>query len=287
MAQKRGLGRGLDALLGDYETAPASGVQQLDVYLIDTNLDQPRKAFDEDKLNELAGSISRHGMVQPIIVKKNGDRYTIIAGERRFRAARIAGLSSVPVVVRDMPDAEVMEVALIENLQRENLNPIEEAAAIRFLMSQHDLTQEEVASRLSKSRPAIANSLRLLALPGAVQDMLREGRLQAGHARAIAAIKDEAAATALAEDIAAHGLSVREAEARARTINESGERPAKPAPSPAPRDADIAAAEEQLRNALGTRVTIAGTQERGRIVIEYYTREGLDALYTALTTDNA
>ena len=164
MAMKKGLGRGLDALLGDYTAAPPEGVRQTDVYLIDTNADQPRKTFDEEKLRELADSIARHGMVQPIIVRQNGERFVIVAGERRFRAARMAGLTQVPVIVKALDDAEVMEVALIENLQRENLNPIEEAAAIRFLMEQHDLTQEEVAKRLAKSRPAIANSLRLLNL---------------------------------------------------------------------------------------------------------------------------
>lgn len=176
MAMKKGLGRGLDALLGDYTAAPPEGVRQTDVYLIDTNADQPRKTFDEEKLRELADSIARHGMVQPIIVRQNGERFVIVAGERRFRAARMAGLTQVPVIVKALDDAEVMEVALIENLQRENLNPIEEAAAIRFLMEQHDLTQEEVAKRLAKSRPAIANSLRLLNLDDGVQDYVREGK---------------------------------------------------------------------------------------------------------------
>ena len=185
MAMKKGLGRGLDALLGDYTAAPPEGVRQTDVYLIDTNADQPRKTFDEEKLKELADSIARHGMVQPIIVRQNGERFVIVAGERRFRAARLAGLTQVPVIVKALDDAEVMEVALIENLQRENLNPIEEAAAIRFLMEQHDLTQEEVAKRLAKSRPAIANSLRLLNLDDGVQDYVREGKLSAGAARVL------------------------------------------------------------------------------------------------------
>ena len=156
MAMKK-LGRGLDALLGDFTATPPEGVVQADIYMIDTNADQPRKTFDEDRLNELAESLKRHGMVQPIIVHQNGDRYTIVAGERRFRAARLAGFQTVPVIVKQFDDAEIQEIALVENLQRESLNPIEEAAAIRFLMQQHDLTQEEVSSRLSKSRPAIAN----------------------------------------------------------------------------------------------------------------------------------
>lgn len=289
MAQKRGLGRGLDALLGDYEVQPAAGVKQVDVYLIDTNLEQPRKAFDEEKLKELAGSIERHGMVQPIIVRQNGERFTIIAGERRYRAARMAGMSSVPVVVREMQDDEVMEVALIENIQREDLNPIEEAAAIRFLMREHDLTQEEVAQRLSKSRPAIANSLRLLNLPSAVQDMLREGKMQSGHARALAAIKDEMQLTALAKEIAELGLSVRDAENRVRLLNEADTAQpaaAKPRTKKAQeRNADIQAAEEQLRNALGTRVSILGTEHSGKVVIEYFSKEDLQAIYDAIIHD--
>ena len=216
MAMKKGLGRGLDALLGDYTAAPPEGVQQTDVYLIDTNADQPRKTFDEEKLKELADSIARHGMVQPIIVRQNGERFVIVAGERRFRAARLAGLTQVPVIVKALDDAEVMEVALIENLQRENLNPIEEAAAIRFLMEQHDLTQEEVAKRLAKSRPAIANSLRLLNLDDGVQDYVREGKLSAGAARALVAVKDARKQRTLAQEASLRGLSVREVQPTTR-----------------------------------------------------------------------
>ena len=183
------LGKGLDSLFGDYEKQENDVVKMIPVTLIDNNPGQPRKHFNEEKLNELADSIREHGIVQPLIVKKNGERYTIIAGERRFRAAMIAELKEVPALVRDMDGREVMEVALIENIQRENLNPIEEAAAIRFLMDEHDLTQEEVAKRLSKSRPAIANSVRLLQLPGIVQDLLREGGIQPGHARVLASIR--------------------------------------------------------------------------------------------------
>ena len=193
MANKnnKGLGKGLDSLFGSYEAKETDVVRMISVDLIDNNPEQPRKSFNEEKLNELAESIQQHGIVQPLIVQKRDERYTIIAGERRFRAARIAGLREVPAIVREMDGREVMEVALIENIQRENLNPIEEAAAIRFLMKEHDLTQEEVAKRLSKSRPAIANSVRLLQLPDDVQDYLREGRIQPGHARVLAAIEDD------------------------------------------------------------------------------------------------
>lgn len=287
MAMKKGLGRGLDALLGDYTAAPPEGVRQTDVYLIDTNADQPRKTFDEEKLKELADSIARHGMVQPIIVRQNGERFVIVAGERRFRAARLAGLTQVPVIVKALDDAEVMEVALIENLQRENLNPIEEAAAIRFLMEQHDLTQEEVAKRLTKSRPAIANSLRLLNLDDGVQDYVREGKLSAGAARALVAVKDARKQRTLAQEASLRGLSVREVERRAHAANNEEEirRMKAEQKAEATRGCssnDLYAAQEQLRERLGTRVAINGTEEQGKLVIEYYSKDMLEGLYELL-----
>lgn len=285
MTMKKGLGKGLDALLGDFTAAPAEGVKQVDVHDIDTNLEQPRKAFDEEKLRELAASISVHGVVQPILVRPNGTRFTIVAGERRFRAARMAGLERVPVVVRDMQDAEVLEVALVENLQREDLNPIEEAAGIRFLMQQHDLTQEEVSSRLGKSRPAIANALRLLNLPGSVQDLLREGKLLPGHARALVTIKEEGAQEALAQKIASEGLSAREAEVRAKAlIAGSAEEPVSRAAQKEKQnpDADLAEAEARLREKLATKVTIFGSQRSGKIIIEYFSKDDLNGLYDLL-----
>lgn len=287
MAMKKGLGRGLDALLGDYAAAPPEGVLQADVYLIDTNAEQPRKTFDEEKLKELADSIARHGMVQPIIVRQNGDRYVIVAGERRFRAARMAGLTQVPVIVKAFDDAQVMEVALIENLQRENLNPIEEAAAIRFLMEQHDLTQEEVAKRLAKSRPAIANALRLLNLSEGVQEYVRTGQLSAGAARALVGVKDPGKQCALAQEAALQGLSVREVERRAQAANNEAERKRAKAEQKAEAargriSNDLYAAQEQLQEHLGTRVTISGTEERGKLVIEYYSRDALEGLYELL-----
>lgn len=293
MAMKKGLGRGLDALLGDYTAQPPEGVQKADVYLIDTNADQPRKTFDEEKLQELANSIARHGMVQPIIVRPNGERYVIVAGERRFRAARLAGLTEVPVLIKALDDEQVMEVALIENLQRENLNPIEEAAAIRFLMEQHDLTQEEVAKRLAKSRPAIANSLRLLNLEDSVQELVREGKLSAGAARAIVAVKDPFSQRLLADEAVTGRLSVREVERRANLIHagkleedrqlREGQRAALAQPR---LSNDLFFAQEQLREHLGTRVTIAGTEERGKVTIEYFSKDALDGLYLLLMGQN-
>ncbi|MFR5932934.1 MAG: ParB/RepB/Spo0J family partition protein [Oscillospiraceae bacterium] len=279
MAMKKGLGRGLDALLGDYTQPTPEGVQELDIHLIDTNAGQPRKEFDQEKLLELADSIRQHGVVQPIILRQKGERYVIVAGERRFRAARLAGLEKVPAIVKDLDEAQVMEVALIENLQREDLNPIEEAAAIRFLMQQHDLTQEEVSKRLSKSRPAIANSLRLLTLPEPVQAYLRNGKLQAGHARALAGLQDPEAQAVLADKIVGEGLSVRAAESLAR---EQGQKPPRQKKEPPATDPDLAAAEASLREWLGTKVSIQGSSQRGRIVIEYYNAELLQGIYDLL-----
>ncbi len=279
MAMKKGLGRGLDALLGDYTQPTPEGVQQVDIRRIDTNAGQPRKDFDQEKLQELADSIRQHGVVQPILLRQNGERYVIVAGERRFRAARLAGLDQVPAIVKDLDEAQVMEVALIENLQREDLNPIEEAAAIRFLMQQHDLTQEEVSKRLSKSRPAIANSLRLLSLPEPVQAYLRNGKLQAGHARALAGLQDPEAQAVLADKIVGEGLSVRAAESLAR---EQGQKPPRQKKEPPATDPDLAAAEASLREWLGTKVSIQGNSQRGRIIIEYYNAELLQGIYDLL-----
>ena len=279
MAMKKGLGRGLDALLGDYTQPTPEGVQQVDIRRIDTNAGQPRKDFDQEKLQELADSIRQHGVVQPIILRQKGERYVIVAGERRFRAARLAGLEKVPAIVKDLDEAQVMEVALIENLQREDLNPIEEAAAIRFLMQQHDLTQEEVSKRLSKSRPAIANSLRLLTLPEPVQAYLRNGKLQAGHARALAGLQDPEAQAVLADKIVGEGLSVRAAESLAR---EQGQKPPRQKKEPPATDPDLAAAETSLREWLGTKVSIQGSSQRGRIIIEYYNAELLQGIYDLL-----
>lgn len=279
--RNKGLGKGLDSLFGSYEAKENDVIRRVNVDLIDNNPDQPRKRFDEDKLSELADSIREHGIVQPLILKRNGDRYTIIAGERRFRAARMAEVREVPAIVRDMDDREVMEVALIENIQRENLNPIEEAAAINYLIEQHDLTQEEVAKRLSKSRPAITNTLRLLKLPNTVQDYIRTGRLQQGHARALAAITDDELLEKVADKCAEGGWSVRETEEQVRkaiTLAELHKRPRRSRRL----SNDLSAARSRLREKLGTRVEIQGDEHRGKIIIEYYTDEGLQSVYETI-----
>ena len=282
-AQKKGLGRGLDALLDPYalsveeQEESGTGVLLVNVREIDTNVLQPRKQFDEVSLKELADSIRLHGIVQPLIVKKKGNRYFIIAGERRFRAARLAGLEEVPVLVADYDEAEIHEVSLIENIQREDLNPIEEAAAIRFLMKQHDMTQEEVATRLGKSRPVIANALRLLQLPETVIDMLRNGTLSAGHGRALAGLSDNALIEQLATECVKNEYSVRALEERIKHLNDKkkpAEKKAKPALS-----SDLTGIDEAFRESLGTKVTLSGSSTRGKITIEYFNREDLERVY--------
>ena len=279
MAIKKGLGKGLDALLGDYQQPPEESVKEIDVNLIDTNSSQPRKSFDKEKLDELANSIKNHGIVQPIVVRRTGERYTIVAGERRYRAARIAGLNKVPVVVKDMDDYQVMEVALIENIQREDLNPIEEATAIRFLMVQNDLTQEEVAERLAKSRPSIANTLRLLNLPEEIQQYLKDGKLQSGHAKVILSLPEKPMQFRLADRIAEGGVSVREAERLAKAMLQPGREKKKPEQ---PADTDLKFAEDRLRDRLGTKVSIQGSQSKGKVIIEYYSRDELNGIYDIL-----
>ena len=270
MAAKKGLGRGLDALLESFEPgkAPAS-LQEVSVYDIDTNPDQPRKTFDEEKLEELASSIRTHGIVQPLILYRQGERYTIVAGERRFRAARLAGLKVVPAVITDKEEHELQEVSLIENLQREDLNPVEEAAAIRFLMVQHNLTQEEVSSRIGRSRPAVTNALRLLNLPERVQEMLKEGSLSAGHGKMLAGLNDPEKAEKLAQKTAKEGWSVRQLEEAVRLD-------ALPRKKVTHRmDPEVKRTASVLRSRLRAKVAIEGDQEKGKIVISYFSKDDL------------
>ncbi|MDO4568521.1 MAG: ParB/RepB/Spo0J family partition protein [Clostridia bacterium] len=282
---QKGLGRGLDALLGEYTSAPAEGVHDVDMSLIDINMDQPRKRFDDDKLEELRASIARHGVVQPIIVRRSGDRYLIVAGERRFRAAKLAGLSGIPAIIREFSDADIMEVALIENIQREDLNPIEIAEAVNFLIKQHDLTQEEVAERIGKSRTAVTNILRLLKLPPSVKDEVKRGSLQMGHARALAAL-DAGTAEKLAREAIAQDWSVREVERRASAAQSTVRTRARSKsqrPDALAQDADVQYVLNELRDKTGAKATLRGTLDRGALTLEYYSREHLEALIEALT----
>ncbi len=285
--QKKGLGRGLDALLDPYSAAPVqaeeAGIKKVSVRDIDNNLEQPRKQFDEQALNDLASSIKTHGIVQPLIVKEKNGRYMIIAGERRFRAARLAGLTEVPVIVADYDEAQIHEVSLIENIQREDLNPIEEAAAIRFLMQQHDMTQDEVSKRIGKSRPAVANALRLLQLPEKTLLLLKSGELSAGHGRALAGLSDAKMIEKLTDEAVRMGYSVRALEARVKNINEG--KAAQPTKPKAVLSPALSAFEEGLRDRLGTKVKINGGEAKGKIVIEYYNKEDLQHIYECILQD--
>ncbi|MDD3400444.1 MAG: ParB/RepB/Spo0J family partition protein [Eubacteriales bacterium] len=275
---RMGLGRGLDALLGGDTLNQQNGVMQIKVYEIDTNSKQPRKSFDEEKLKELAASIERHGIIQPLLVKQNGSRYTIIAGERRYRAARLLGMTTVPAILSDLDEQKTAEVSLIENIQREDLNPIEEANAIRFLMVQHDLTQEEVSERIGKSRPVIANSLRLLKLEKEVQSMLADGVLSAGHAKMLAGVDEKDRQVSLARLCVKEGWSVRMLEDELRQSN-------KKAPTKRIRSAqssEIQSITREFREHLRTKVVISGNEEKGKIVISYFSKDDLENIYQGI-----
>lgn len=280
MAKNKGLGRGLDALLDEIDAPEEARENRLEVnlYDIDTNPNQPRKTFDPEKLAELAASIKRHGIVQPILVRQNGARYTIVAGERRYRAARQAGLMKVPVTLTDIDEDTVMEISLVENIQRENLNPIEEAAAIKLLMQQHDLTQEEVSERVGKSRPAIANALRLLTLAKSVQKLIKDGRLSAGHGKMLAGVGDPRVQMELAEKCVESDWSVRRLEDEIR-FSEMPKRKRKEKPEPTP---EFRSAMHRMRAELGTKVSVQGDEEKGKLIIHYYSRDDLDRIYRTI-----
>ena len=280
MAKKtRGLGRGLEALLPDAEEVLSSGVQEISLGDIDPNPDQPRRTFSEESIAQLAQSIREQGVLQPILVTpQNGGRYRIVAGERRWRASRAAGLDKVPVIVRDMDVIQQMEIALIENLQREDLNPIEVAQGIRSLMQQCGYTQETVANRLSKSRPAVANLLRLLTLPEEVIDMVRQGSLSAGHARVLAGMENNAVKLALAKETIDKGYSVRQLEAIAAAAKAEPVQPKKAAPKKTTLSAELTELEGRIRETMGVRATLTGTVKKGKIVLQYYSQEELEHL---------
>ncbi|MGP1432210.1 MAG: ParB/RepB/Spo0J family partition protein [Treponema sp.] len=269
-------------------SSPAPIPQELDPRLLKPNPFQPRRIFNEESLQELAASIKDHGIIQPIIVEKNGNEYYIIAGERRTRAAILAGLSRVPVIFREFDNSKKLEIALIENIQRENLNPIEEAKAYQEIMQLSGLNQEETAKRVGKSRSAVANAMRLLQLPDGMQAALEKGFLSAGHARAILSLVNPADQQILFTRITEQGLSVREAEMQAAQLK-NGKRteqkqPAQSAKPPADDDSRfvIKDMEQQFIDALGTKVEIKGDLEKGIVYISYFSRADLDTLYDKL-----
>lgn len=274
---RRALGRGLDVLI---PSAPPSGYQEIPIGAIDPNPAQPRQRFDREALGELAASIREHGIMQPLVVSAGeGGRYCLIVGERRLQAAKLAGVEHVPAVVRETTDRQSLELALVENIQRADLNPLEEGAAYARLIREFGLTQQQVAQQVGRSRVAIANVLRLLELPATVKRALAGGRITEGHARALLGVKSEQTQLAILERIERDGLTVRQTEELARRLVE----PSRPAERPVARNPNVEAVEEELRRALGTGVTLRPGKRGGKIVIEYYSDEDFQSLYDRLT----
>lgn len=281
--RQKGLGRGLGALIDDFSTPDITGsITTLPLQKVEPNPRQPRRVFDDEELQALADSIAAHGIVQPLAVRDEGNGfYMIIAGERRWRAARLAGLSEVPVVVLDADDRTVMELALVENLQRQDLNPMEEAEGYRVLMEDYGLTQEQTAERVGKSRPAVANALRLLALPEEVRTLVESGALSAGHARAVLSLPSEKLQKAAAQKILALRLSVRQAEAMCKRMCAEA-KPAKP--KPALTVDYVGECEKALTRQLSRKVRIVNGKRKGRFELEFYGQDDLQRLYDALLT---
>ncbi len=297
MAKRQGLGRGLDALLGGIveETAPVvekaaavpekaaerepagDVVAMLRLSDIDPNRDQPRRQFEETALQELADSIRTVGVIQPILVSRTGERYTIIAGERRWRASRLAGLNEIPAIIRDWDEIRRLEAALVENLQRDDLNPVEEAMGVQRLMEQCGLTQEQTAERLGKSRPAVANLLRLLTLPESILNMLKDGRLSAGHGRALVTLPKDLQLR-LAQLAAAQGWSVRQLERICAQQNAEK----KPEKVVRPRDPEFKRLERMARDVFGTRAELTGDDQKGKLVVHYQTADDLQRIWDLL-----
>lgn len=285
---KKGLGKGLNALLSIYDEeeereereenvsreTKSDGIEGVDISLIYANPNQPRKNFDETALKELAMSIKTHGIIQPIVLNRAEDgKYMIIAGERRWRAAKIAGLTQIPAFIRNYTPKQIKEISIIENLQREDLNPIEAARAIKQLMDEYDLTQEAVADRIGKSRPAIANTLRLLTLPSDVVDMIENNKLSAGHARCLIPLSSSLEQTKVAQTAVAKKLSVRDLEKLVKNLlNPAKERPK------AEQSIELKAMIEEMQRTFATKVSAIGNDNKGRIYIDYYSKDDLDRI---------
>ena len=281
MASNKGLGKGLGALLGDFqeESTEKSPYQLLPIHKVEPNRSQPRQDFDEEELQALSESIAVHGVIQPLTVRElPSGYYQIIAGERRWRASRMAGLKEIPAVIVEADDKKAMELALIENLQRQDLNPVEEALGYESLMKDYGLTQEETASRVGKSRPAVANALRLLNLCPEVLEKLRQGELSAGHARAVLSLKTEKQQKEAAQKIVALGLSVRQAELLCKNMNKEP----KEKPAAQLRIDYIGECEKQLSKHLGRGVKIVNGKRKGRFELEFYGQDDLQILLDTL-----
>lgn len=291
--KSRGLGRGLDALFADQapttskntekevQTADGNTIIYIDINDIKPNENQPRKLFDKEKIEELAESIRAHGIIQPLVVRPSGKYYEIVAGERRWRAARIAELSTVPCIIREFTDEENMLVAIIENMQREDLNPIEEAEGLNEMIRVYGLTQEEVSKSVSKSRPYITNALRLLKLPTSVQDLVIEGKMTTGHARALVNVTDAKLRDTICKKVVEDGISVREVEKLVAASGKPKKKPAKRSKS-----ADTLSVERELKDIYGTKVSINQKGKKGTIELEYYSKEELNRLIDILRSVN-
>ena len=289
---KRGLGRGLDSLFGEYndeskevkekvvekvEQVVVNEPKEIEIGLIDRNPEQPRKIFEENALNELAESIKNHGVIQPIIVKENEGRYVIVAGERRWRASRLAGIKTIPCIVKNYTEQQISEIAIIENLQREDLNPIESAKAIKNLINQYNLTQDEVADKIGKSRPAVANTLRLLSLPENIITLVENNKITAGHARALLAIDDPLKQKEIALSIIEKELTVRDVENLIKYLNSPQKEKVQKVQSLELKDFS-----DKIKRALATKVEIKGDDNKGKIVINYYSKDDLNRIYDIL-----
>lgn len=277
---KKGLGRGLGALIPDYdENVDLGGAVELKIIDVEPNSNQPRRSFDKEKLKELADSIAVHGVIQPILTVKVDDRYRIIAGERRWRAAKLAGLKTIPAIVRDYDELKVFEVALIENLQREDLNPVEEAVGYKSLMDRFGLTQEGISERVGKSRSAVANALRLLSLPSDVIELIESGQLSIGHAKVILSL-DAALQLQAAKHVASKKLSVRETEAYVKSLSQ-------PPRKKTEQNRDVAeyitSLENDISRKVGTKIKIRHGKGKGKIEIQYYSNEDLERILDILS----
>ena len=276
----KGLGKGLDALIANMEVSKEEVVQEIAIKNLRPNPYQPRKAFQSEAIEELKNSIIQHGILQPLIVRKSSIKgYEIVAGERRYRAAKEANLKTVPAVVREFDDRQMMELALLENLQREDLNPVEEGAAYQSLLRNLDITQEELARRMGKSRPHIANHIRLLSLPAQIQDYISQGKLSMGHGRALLSLKAKKEIKPLADKVIKENLNVRQLEGIIQNLNENVPRETKRVPT---KDIFIQEKENHLRERFGTSVTIKQNKKRGKIEIEFFSNEDLERLLEIL-----
>jgi len=279
--QKKGLGKGLSALIPGIDAPRETPNLQVEVDRIASNPSQPRRSFDEAKIDELAASVRDQGIIQPLLVRRAGEGYELIAGERRLRAARKAGLREVPVIVREASNSETLQLALLENLQREDLNPIEEATAYQRLQEEFELSQEEIAQKVGKSRPAVANCMRLLLLPKEVQQELAQGKLPVGQARALLGLESEALMLAAAREVITKGLSTREAERLVARLKSGRKRKRETALS----DSNLRSLVEQLQRSLGTKVRLVhrGGSGRGKVEIEYYSLADLERIIQMMT----